>query len=77
MPTTPTTSTERLSEVFDLVKPEENWKLPIDALVHSEAASAQEIEEAVAFYCGGYPALIAEGAFWRVIGDGYYVWIGA
>ena len=76
MPTTPITTT-RLREVFDLVKPTDNWKLPINTLVHCEAASAEEIEEAVAFYCGGYPALIAEGAHWRVIGEGYYAWIGA
>lgn len=71
-------SDERLKEVFGLVKTPGHWKDPIDMLVPKEKASVAEIRTAVAWYCGGYPEVEDyDSDFWRVRGEGYYIWIGA
>jgi hypothetical protein len=70
-------SDERLGEVFDLVKPEEHWKYPIDARVPKQAARRDEITRAVVWFAGGTPTVTDEGDQWHVEGEGYYVWIGA
>lgn len=69
---------ERLSEVFDMVKPADNWKLPIDALVSMDRATVDEIMTAVAWFAGGHPTVTTAGVgVFRVTGAGYYTWIGA
>lgn len=66
-----------MSEAFDLVKDEKNWKMPIDASVPADADIAL-IEDAVAFYTGGLPVCVrlADGT-WRVTAPGYYMSIGS
>lgn len=71
-------SDERLHEVFDLVKPANNWKDPIDATVARSKASPEEIEKAVIWFAGGIPDMCDEPfGYLRVTGAGYYTWIGA
>lgn len=72
-------SDERLREVFDLVKPRPNWKMPIAAIVSKDDATRQEIETAVTWFAGGLPDVteIESSRKWRVSGAGYYEWIGA
>lgn len=70
-------SDERLSEVFDLVKDSENWKMPIQARVPKAAATQAEIVAAVCWFAGGMPDFLSDGDHWWVIGAGYYVWVGA
>lgn len=69
---------ERLSEVFDLVKPQPNWKYPIDAKVPVGAATPAEISEAVVWFTGSLPEVWEEtpGTF-SVLAAGYYACIGA
>lgn len=71
------TQRARLSEVFDLVKPEGNWKMPIHARVPKTAATEREVSDAVIFYCGGVPFVVEDGEHWVVTGAGYYEWVGA
>jgi len=68
---------ERLTEVFDLVKPSPNWKYPIDARVPKAAADLEEIELAVIWFAGGSPVVLEDGDNYHVLGAGYYEWIGA
>lgn len=72
-------SDERLTEVFDLVKPKDNWKNPIDAWVDKAKADREEIELAVTWFAGGVPEVHDNGGggVWYVYGAGYYEWIGA
>lgn len=74
-------SDERLDEVFNLVRTPGNWKMPIDAFVPTHLATVAEIEKAVIWYAGGVPEFVAEHRDGvpghRVIGAGYYAWIGA
>lgn len=72
-------SDERLSEVFDLVKPSPNWKYPIDSYVDKNLATRAEIEAAVVWFAGGFPDVHDDGGsnVWYVSGAGYYEWIGA
>lgn len=71
-------SDERLGEVFGLVKPEPNWKAPIDMLVVKDKATVSELRTAVVWYCGGYPEVADyDSDFWKVTGAGYYEWVGA
>lgn len=67
----------RMLTVFDMVKPVGNWKAPINVEVPKGKASAEEIRDAVAFYCGGYPVVEDKGETLLVTGEGYYGWIGA
>ena len=69
---------ERLSEVFDLVKPLPNWKMPIDAAVAKDKATEEEISAAVIWFTGSLPTIYAQDAqFLRVTASGYYNAIGA
>lgn len=71
-------SDTRLREVWDLVKPEGNWKDPIDAIVPPNLATAVEINRAVLFFAGGEPNIRSgQGGCYVVTGAGYYSWIGA
>jgi hypothetical protein len=70
-------SLDRLTEVFDLVKPVGNWKEPISVSVPKESATSAEIESAVVFFAGGVPSVVDHGDHWRVTGAGYYLWVGA
>jgi hypothetical protein len=78
--------TTRLDEVFDLVKPSSNWKMPIMARVPFSLASRDELVDAVVWFCGGIPTVTLETAYtpdgakvltWIVTGKGYYNWVGA
>ena len=66
-----------MSEAFDLVKDEKNWKMPIDAVVPADADIAL-IEDAVVFYAGCLPDVTEQpdGTF-RVTAPGYYMSIGS
>lgn len=68
----------RLQEVFDLVKPVGNWKMPIGTLVRAGAATEEEITTAVIWYAGGVPEVRHndDGTMY-VFGAGYYEWVGA
>lgn len=68
---------DRWTEVFDLLKPQPNWKYPIDAKVPLSAAGQQEITDAVVWFCGGRPEVRLSGEHWHVTGAGYYSWVGA
>lgn len=70
-------SEERIAEVFSFVKPPMNWKGPIQSSVPKEMATKQEIEAAVAWFCGGHPEVEDRGSCWQVTGAGYYEWVGA
>jgi hypothetical protein len=68
----------RRSEVFDLVKPQPNWKYPIDAVVPPGLATEQEVIDAVVWFAGGMPDVApGQGGCLVVTGAGYYEWIGA
>ena len=73
--------TQRMFDVFEMVKPATRWKDPIRAFVPKSAATEQEIIDAVVFYCGGVPTVevAVKGGVegFAVTGAGYYVWIGA
>lgn len=73
---------ERLTEVFDLVKDPENWKLPVDAFVEEGQATVGEIDAAVIFFTGSVPDIYpceASGGRqgYAVLADGYYEAVGA
>lgn len=68
---------ERLHEVFDLVKPRPNWKTRISARVPMDQATQDEIGQAVVWFAGGTPAIWEEDGTWKVLGAGYYYWVGA
>jgi hypothetical protein len=70
---------ERMSEVFDLVKPQypHGWKGAIEAEVPKDKATREEIEKSVCWFVGGYPEVEDHGPHWYVTGAGYYVWIGS
>lgn len=70
-------SDERLAEVFDLVKPVTNWKAPINAFVPQGQATPQEITAAVIWFAGGAPDVVQLPGGYRVVGAGYWEWIGA
>lgn len=70
-------SDERLQEVFALVKDKENWKMPVDAVVHPEVAQVEEIEIAVTWFTGGGVEIWEEDGQWRVTAPGYYEEIGS
>ena len=77
-------SDERLSDVFDLVKPEGNWKLPIEARVPAGAAGSREIATAIDYFAGGGATIEAvmnpdtgQVHSWLVTAPGYYSQIGA
>lgn len=72
-------SDERLTEVFDLVKPKDNWKELIDTWVPKDKADREEIELAVIWFAGGMPEVHDNGGgnIWYVYGAGYYEWVGA
>lgn len=74
----------RLDEVFELVKPDGNWKLPIAARVPVELATAAELATAVAWYTGGHGTVepitaqpSGEQSAWWVTAPGYYASCGA
>lgn len=68
---------DRLEEVFCLVKPHGNWKMPIDATIAKGLATEAEITTAVLWYAGGAPVVENLGSKWHVTGVGYYEWVGA
>lgn len=72
----------RLTEVFDLVKDPENWKMPVDGFVPEGQATVREIECAVIFFTGSVPDIYpceASGGRqgYAVLAAGYYEAVGA
>lgn len=72
--------TARLFPAFELVRPPENWKFPINAVVKVPSPELlATIREAVIFYTGSVPTFIpipgTEDV--QVRAAGYYVAIGA
>ncbi len=71
----------QLEAAFELVKPAEHWKAPIDAVV-SEAdlervGGVAAVDNAIAHFCGGgAEAHYVEGGV-RFIAPGYWAIIGA
>lgn len=75
-------SDERLDAVFQLVNPANHgaprWKYPIDVFVREADATVDEIIAAVSWFCGGRPDVTTSGpGMLRVVGAGYYEWVGA
>lgn len=68
---------ERLSEVFDLVKPVGNWKEEISTTVFKSQATSAEIDAAIIFFTGGAPDILDEGESYWVRARGYYAEVGA
>jgi hypothetical protein len=65
-----------LKEAFNKVANKENWKLPIDAIIHE--SEMEIVEEAVIFFTGSIPSLFdAPEDKVRVVSKGYYFEIGA
>lgn len=67
---------QQLSDAFDLVKNRENWKLPINALVPSDA-DKRLIEAACIYFAGSPCEFIKQGKRLRVVAAGYYACIGS
>jgi hypothetical protein len=84
-PAQPTESYEqqraRLSAAFDLVKPADNWKMPIDATVSQKSLKAvggeAVVSEAVIYFAGCAPEFSKVGRKIRVQAIGYYMAVGA
>lgn len=70
-------SDERLTEVFNLVKDPENWKMPIEAVVDRREATDEEIIIAVTWFAGGGCEVAGSEAHWHVYAPGYYEEIGS
>lgn len=77
-------SDDRLAEVFDLVKPDGHWKLPIAARVPVADATAEEISTAIDWYAGGGATVepirstdTGEQTAWWVEAPGYFEMVGA
>lgn len=73
-----------LSAAFDKVRNQQNWKMPVDAVVDvSGDFELQLIERAVIFFTGSVPSFHAKaggalpGCRYRVCAAGYYKTIGA
>lgn len=75
---------QRLSDAFDSVKNQQNWKLPVDAEIPPDA-DLNLISEAVSFFTGSLPEFIplrtpdtgSDIAGYRVVAAGYYAAIGS
>lgn len=66
----------RLSAAFDLVRPAEHWKYPIDAVIPADQRAS--VEEAVAYFTGSTCTFrILPDKRLRVLAEGYYLTIGA
>lgn len=71
-------ASDRRLEVFELVQNEDHWKNPIDATIDADAATMDEIADAVVFYTGSVPTFErVQGNGLRVRAAGYYRTIGA
>lgn len=73
---------QRLTEVFDLVRDPENWKMPVDSFVEKGQATVGEIDAAVIFFTGSVPDIYpceASGGRqgYAVLAAGYYEAVGA
>jgi hypothetical protein len=68
---------DELRDAFELVRPAENWKLPIDATV-PEGTDTDVILAAVCYFTGGPAFFEANGdGTIHVTGAGYYAQVGA
>lgn len=67
-----------LSEAFDEVKNEENWKYPIDTVIPKKSLPYKEdiYREAIVYFTGSVPTFTKIGEFVRIRADGYYNTIG-
>jgi hypothetical protein len=65
-----------LDEVFKLVQPKDNWKMPIDAVVPRGTKLAM-LKEAVIFFTGSSPTIKQVRGGFRVTAAGYYAAVGA
>lgn len=66
-----------LMDAFDLVKPQGNWKEPIDAIIPEE--KQEIVDSAIGFFTGGgadYCRVTQLGQL-RVTAPGYFIMIGA
>jgi hypothetical protein len=68
-----------LKDAFDLVKPKDNWKMPIEARlpVDTDADKLALIEDAVIFFTGGCIQIERDAKGITVYSEGYYHHIGA
>lgn len=68
-----------LKDAFDLVKPKDNWKMPIEARlpVDTDADKLALIEDAVIFFTGGTIAIERDAGGVTVRSEGYYHHIGS
>ncbi len=69
----------KLAAVFDEVKNQKHWKLPINKVISTPSTERRAlIEEAVIYFTGSVPSFTAiRGGKVRVQADGYYAAIGA
>ncbi len=67
----------QLTDAFELVKPAENWKMPVDAMVPA-GTSRLLVTSAIIFFTGSIPSYRAQpdGSL-IVVADGYYRAVGA
>jgi hypothetical protein len=66
---------DQLYDAFELVKPAENWKYPIDAVV-PEGTDLQAVSAALLFYAGSPAEFMPVPGGTRVVAAGYYACIG-
>lgn len=69
-------SHNEMRPALDLIVNPDNWKLPFDATVPTDADRTL-IEAAAAYFCGSPVDFVEENGTLRVIGPGYYACIGA
>ena len=68
----------RMTKAFNKVCDQENWKMPVDAVVELTGPEVEEMREAIIHFTGSVPAfaMLADGRC-RVTAVGYYTAIGA
>ena len=65
------------SRFFEMIRPSDHWKMPIEALVR--ASDFENCNEAAIWYTGGPLEVVSEDGFGSLIvkGAGYYANVGA
>lgn len=67
----------QLSEAFDMIRPTENWKMPIDAVIRDND-NVELVQYACMFYTGDYGTVTDNNdGTYRIRAPGYYMTIGA